>query len=345
MIIVIFRQVFYTAKFADGDVVRISGRIKKEPIIYEYSAMIVIEDLVAFVPLFPEINYGDVVVIEGVVDDGGLKDPEIISITPNKSPLFLYRKRLQSFYHKNLPSPHDALVSGFVLGSKANMPRDFWEELKITGTAHVVVASGMNITLVAGFLMTTLVLFINRKKAVVLALAGIWVYAVLAGFDAPIIRSAIMASIAFVAVMLGRLGNAWRALVLSALIMLIISPSWISDLGFILSFVATGSLMLFSKPIQERLKFVPGIVREDLATSLSATIGVGPILFYTFGYLNVLSPLINTIVLWTVVPVTLIGAVAGILGTVYEPLGSLVLKLVYPMTWWFTKIVEVFSSK
>ena len=244
------------------------------------------------------------------------------------------------FYQRSLPSTHSALVAGVTIGSKASIPTEFWEKLKMSGTVHVVVASGMNVTLVAGFLMGILIFFIPRRRAIPLALIGIWSYAILSGFDAPIIRAAVMGSIAFTAQEIGRLYLAWRALVLSALAMLFIKPEWIIDLGFILSFVATASLMLFEARIRKFLRRVPSIIRQDLSTTLAAQIGVAPILFASFGQFNILSPLVNALILWTIPPITIIGMIGGMLGLIFEPAGRLVLLLSYPMTSWFIFVVK-----
>ena len=202
----------------------------------------------------------------------------------------------------------------------------------------------MNVTLVGSFLMSALVVFLPRRKAIFLALIGIWLYAVMSGFDAPIIRAAIMGSIAFVACALGRLNYAWRGLIISAFFMLLIKPSWISDLGFALSFVATASLMLFERKIRGWLRIIPSPFKEGLSTSLAAQIGVAPILFVTFGQFNILSPIINAAVLWTIAPITIIGMISGILSIISMQLGKLVLLISYPMTLWFVEIIRLFGS-
>jgi competence protein ComEC len=152
-----------------------------------------------------------------------------------------------------------------------------------------------------------------------------------------------MGSIAFSAQALGRLNDAWRGLFLSALIMLIFRPEWIGDLGFILSFVATASLMLFEKRIRKRVKFLPDVIRQDFSTSLAAQIGVAPIIYVTFGQFNILSPVINALVLWTIAPITIIGMVGGIVSLLSIPLGKLILLLSFPLTSWFVFVVQLFG--
>jgi len=341
-LLIIVRVVTTRPVYSDGDKVRISTRVSSEPIKYDTSQRLTLVGLKTYLPSYPEIGYGDKVVVEGIVRDGKLNDPELISLKSATGLLYRTRNNIIKVYQKSLPEPHASLLAGLTLGSKAGLPADFWELLKKTGTAHVVVASGMNVTLVASFLIGILVVLLPRRKAIPLALAGVWTYSLLSGFDAPIVRAAIMGSVAFTAQALGRLQAASRALFLSAALMLVIKPDWITDLGFILSFVATASLMLFERKIANLIRFVPGIFREGLSTSLAAQIGVAPILFATFGQFSLLSPIINALVLWTIAPITIIGGIGGILGLVSVTIGKAIIFLSYPLTTWFVWIVGVF---
>jgi len=343
VLLVLLRQISNRPVYSDGDRIRVTTRVTNEPIKYEYSQRLILSGLKVYLPRFPEISYGDKVVVEGSVLSRELKNPVLVFQDKGTGLLFKFRKKLIDFYQESLPEPHASLVAGVTLGSKQSIPADFWEALKTTGTAHVVVASGMNVTLVAGFLVNFLIIFMSRRRAVPLALVGIWIYALVSGFDAPIVRAAIMGSIGFTGIALGRVNDAWRGLFLSALGMLIVKTEWLSDLGFILSFVATASLMLFEGKIEKKLNFIPKVLRVDFSTSLAAQIGVAPILWISFGQFNVLSPIINALVLWTIAPITIIGMISGFVG-IYVPLiGRLILFVVYPLTAWFIGVVGLFS--
>jgi len=331
------------AYYKDGDQIRIAAKVISEPIRYETAQYLKLHGLKVYLPLYPEISYGDRVTIEGQVHDDKLTNPKLISLEPSKGMIYRFRQKLIGFYERSLPNPHSALVSGMVIGSKSGLPNDFWDSLKNSGTAHVVVASGMNVSLVGGFLLSFFIIFFKRKKALIIALVGVWTYAVLSGFDAPIVRSAIMGSIAFSAQEVGRLNLSLRALVLSGIVMLFVNPGYITDAGFLLSFFATLGIILFESKIRVRLSKTPDIIRYDLSTTLAAQIGVVPLLYYFFGQFNVLSPVINTLVLWTVVPITIIGMISGLVGTVVPMVGRAVLLLSYPLTWWFVAVVNFFG--
>ncbi len=338
-----YLYIYSPSTFKNGDIIRISSKVYSEPIRYETAQYLKLEGLKIYLPLYPEISYGDRIVVEGKVNQDKLEKPKLIKVSESDGYIYKFRKKLLNFYNTSLPTPHSALIAGMVIGSKSGIPNDFWEALKKSGTAHVVVASGMNIALIAGFLLSFFTLFFKRGKALLLTLIGIWMYAVLSGFDAPIVRAALMGSIGFSAQEFGRISQTIRTLVITGLIMILVKPEWAIDVGFLLSFFATLSIVLFQKKILKFLKSVPSIVREDFATTLAAQIGVAPILYFAFGQLNIFSPIINIIILWTVPPITIIGMLGGVAGLAVPTLGRLILFLVYPLTSWFISTVTLFS--
>jgi competence protein ComEC len=343
LILLIFLRYHLTRPiYHDGDFIRITSRVYNEPIVYERQQYLTLQGLKIYLPKYPKISYGDHIIATGTVDGDKLKYAELVEIKENDNLLYSLRQKLIGFYKSSLPEPYGSLVAGITLGSK-NMPESFWNKLKLTGTAHVVVASGTNVTMVATFLISTLTYFFSRRRAVFMAVAGIFIYVVLSGFDAPIIRAGIMGSIAFLAQYKGRLIDSYRLLFYSAGLMLLIKPIWITDLGFILSFVATLSLMLFQKKIDAKLSFVPNILREGLSTSLAAQIGVAPIIYVTFGQFNILSPIINALILWTISYIMILGALGGLVGLIVPFLGKLVLLISFPLLWWFTKVIDIFK--
>ena len=88
---------------------------------------------------------------------------------------------------------------------------------------------------------------------------------------------------------------------------------------------------------------MPGIFREGFSTSVSAQILVAPIMVFAFGRINILSPVINALILWTVPIITVTGMMAGVVSLATYDLGRLILLLDYPLTRWFVLIVNLFS--
>lgn len=340
--LIFFRYQQTLPVYKDGDLVRITSKVYSEPIAYDKQQYLKLQGLKVYLPKYPEISYGDVVAVTGTVNGDKLDKPILEKLeTDNKGFLLDLRLRLISFYKSNLPEPYSSLIAGVVIGSK-NMPESFWQKLKTTGTAHVVVASGTNVTMTISFLIGMLTIFAKRRTAIWFTLIGILGYVIISGFDAPIVRAGIMGSILLFGQEKGRDVHSWRILIYSAIIMLLIKPTWITDLGFILSFVATIFLMLMQKKIDSKLKLIPAIFREGLSTSLAAQIGVAPIIFITFGQFNLLSPIINALVLWTIPYIMIIGAIGGVVGLIVPLLGRLILYIIFPLLWYFEKTLSIF---
>lgn len=342
IIFVVFRYFSSLPSYKNGDKIKITTTVLNEPIQYDKYQYLKVKGLKIYIPKYPEVNYGDKVEIIGRVEEDKLKDVSFEILEKEVGFLSDFRNNLISFYKSTLPEPYSSLVAGITLGSK-NMPQDFWDKLKLTGTAHIVVASGTNITLLTSFLLLASSLFIKRKYAVFITTAGIIFYLLLSGFDAPIVRASIMASVSFLAQIKGKVIDSFKTLIFSALVMLLIKPEWITDLGFLLSFTATGSIIIFGKRIDEHIKILPNMLRESISTSLSAQVGVIPILFVTFGQFNLLSIIINPLVLWVVPIIMVFGGVSAILSLIVPVLSKLILFVLFPVLYYFEFVLTLFS--
>jgi competence protein ComEC len=309
--------------------------------------------------LDPLLSYGDVVYIHGKVNyfktENGkslaqINYPEFKLVKKgNESNLILkVRDNIIYFFNSNLPRNYSALMLGIVFGIKEEMSPSFYADLQKTGLMHVIAASGMNITLLGGFLSIFFLRFMRRQAALVFTIFGILFYAMLAGFEASIVRAAIMGIIVFTAQLTGRQSSTSLALFFAAFLMLMRSPSLILDVGFQLSFLATLGL-IYLRPIfylSSHLKKLVerSFIGEDVATTITAQIFTLPILFYNFGNYSPWSIVVNALVLWTVPILMIIGGISAVLGLLFEPVGRLILYLSIPFLLYFTKIVRFFGS-
>ena len=298
---------------------------------------------------FPEFNYGDFVSISGKISN---KEDRLliyfpkIEILKDKSSfgkslkvINNLRQTLISLFSRTLPSPSSSLMLGIIFGIKEQMPKDFADNLKITGVFHVIAASGMNVTLIGGFISSFLALFLKRQIAIGLSILGIICYAVLAGLEASIIRASIMGILVFSAQIMGRQTLAVNGLFLAGFAMLFISPNLISDIGFQLSFAATLGI-LYIKPLFQKKEGIG----SNVLTTIAAQLATLPILLANFGTYSLYSILVNGLVLWTVPILMAIGGIGALVGLIFMPLGQLIIYLSYPLLLYFEKIVNIFGQ-
>lgn len=248
------------------------------------------------------------------------------------------RSRIQELYFENLSKQDANLLMGIVLGIKGSFTKSFSQDLQSTGVLHVIAASGMNVTMVGGFLFGLALKLFNRRNALLFTILGVTFYAVVSGLQPSIVRATLMGVMAFGAQLLGRQYAGMYGLGLAGWLMLMWSPSLIRDVGFQLSIMSTVGI-LFIKPLFPQAKAF-----DDIGTTISAQIMTLPILLGNFGTYGILSILVNALVLWTIPPLMVLGGVGGLIGLELEPVGSLLIIFCQPFLWIFEHVVSYFGS-
>lgn len=325
--------------YQNGDQVKITATLKNQPLVKDSIQQFYLAGIKIVTWRDVEYQYGNKLIVTGVVKNKTLEFPQIELEKPGVKGIvgFLYQMR-QNFiriYQRYLPEPQASLLSGIVLGSKSNLPKDLYLNFQKTGIMHIVVASGMNVTIIAGTMISFLLLFFSRRLAVLLSCLLIWFYVGLAGAEAPIIRAGLMGTLTFLALFLGREADAWRILGITGFIMLILDPQLVFDLGFQLSFAATFGIIFFNPLFNIWFKRIPTILRNDLNQTLGAQIATLPIIILSFGSYSLISPLVNLLI---VVFLPMIMRL-GLIGLAVPA----VLWLIYPPLTYIVKIVELFS--
>lgn len=211
---------------------------------------------------------------------------------------FLYRLRdkLIGIIHQYIANSSTAAIAiALLTGYRAELDRNLSQLYQATGTIHVIAISGMHLALIY-FLLQLLCQPLDRfprfnflKETAILIL--LWLFSLLTGGGASVIRAVIMFSFISVGKILHRKGTIYNALTCSAFLMLCYQPTLLWDIGFQLSYAAVLSLVVFMKPIYEWFSFenplLDGFWKMN-AVTLSAQVLTLPLCVYHFHQLPVL---------------------------------------------------------
>jgi len=253
-----------------------------------------------------------------------------------------YRQNIAVKIRSILPSPHSELLLGTTLGINdlKTIPR-FNDVLVSTGTIHVVVVSGYNISLVFNHVSNLLKKANSKTRLFITQIIAV-IYALMSGFEPPVLRALLMVSVIFWVRFLGRNVNITAVLLLTGLVMLAFNPLYLFDLSFQLSFMATLGLVLFSDLFETYLSSYLGenVVVSDFCASLSAQILVTPLISHAFGRISLLSALVNSIVLWLIPLITSIGMLAVIGILIHKLVGKIFVLVLLPFSLLFVNILE-----
>jgi competence protein ComEC len=191
------------------------------------------------------------------------------------------------------------LAAAMTTGHEAFIPQAEVDNLRAAGLAHIISISGVHMAIVGGFTFFLarlliacwpwLALRVNGKKAAAIAgLVAVNGYLVLSGWPPPAQRSAITASIAFLAILVDRQAISLHALALAAMAVMLLQPEAVTQPGFQMSFAATAALValaeIWPRPVKEiatpwwiRLPQTAGTwFLASLAISFVAGLATGP---------------------------------------------------------------------
>jgi competence protein ComEC len=110
---------------------------------------------------------------------------------------------LTALVNSLIHEPQAGLLNGFC-GVKATLSEDLQNALITTGTLHIIALSGMNISIIVGFVNLFLLRFVRRPIANVATVFIIIGFIGFVGVSPSVIRAAIMASITLLGMNFGR---------------------------------------------------------------------------------------------------------------------------------------------
>ena len=253
------------------------------------------------------------------------------------------RQQLSERIDLLLPSPQAQLLSGILLGEKKDLPGDFKIALRDTSTIHIVVVSGQNLTMLAGFLMYLAGIF-HRKTAIIVCILAIILYVLLTGAEIPVLRAALMSFLVFLGTILGRQRDSLWILFISAALLLLINPFWLHELSFQLSFLATFGIIVVSPAILKLLKQFPLFLASDLSVTLGAQLMVIPIIAQSFHQISLVSVIANVLVGWTTPFIMILGTLMLMFSLVFMPIAQFISLILNALLTYFVYIVYFFAS-
>ena len=220
-----------------------------------------------------------------------------------------------------------------------------------TGLAHLLAASGLHLGIILGASWWVASKFgLGKDYTYLISLPLVFLYLTAVGFKLPLLRASLIYLFGGAHLWLKRTGiilddwyDKYQALAGAALILVLINPENISTVGFQLSFGATFALALFFRPIKEALPRKPAYLQGIVAASLSAQLGVSPVLAVHFGQIHPWGPFVNVIAIPGVTAVLYLGIVAVIVGRGLVGFSALAL-LADRATFLFRRTIVIISN-
>ena len=216
-------------------------------------------------------------------------------VLPPGEILARFRAQVGRALDQLLPRREAGFLRALILGDGGGISETDMANFRALGVSHVLVVSGMHMTVLAGFLQLFLRrLPVRKSVANLLTALALLLYLMLSGFQPSASRGAAMYGVLLLADSTGRRSDGLNSLGLAVLMVCLFNPFAGGDLGFALSVTATLGIVLMYRPLESLfLKCLWKPVGVSLAATVSALLGTFPVQLAVFGGFPLLLPLAN----------------------------------------------------
>ena len=253
-------------------------------------------------------------------------------------------------YVKDAVSSHfsdDA--AGFLLaltiGDKTLLSDDFLANIKTTGISHIVVVSGMHLSIImAAIMFLQDKLFYNKYICCLVSVLSIILICAVCGFTMSVIRSGVMFIFASLAPVFNRENDSLSSLSAAFTVVLIGAPFSIFNISFQLSVLSTLSIVwivpwYYQKTVDKfsvTSKFIKTILGMA-SISIFAVIFTLPVIVKTFGYVSLVGIFTNLLVTYPVMFALVLNILSLVLNAI--PFISFISDIIFCITGLFAKFI------
>jgi competence protein ComEC len=213
------------------------------------------------------------------------------------------RNNILSTLDESFPERSErALAKALLVGERAELEESLMNAYRDTGVIHVIAISGLHLGLIYGMLIMIFKPLTGKRNGKLLVnvfiVLALWVFTLICGASASVVRSAVMFTSLLVGNTIGSENNTGNALASSAFLLLCFDPFLINDIGFQLSYAAVASLLLYNRSLVSIYHPENNLLAHawsSISTSISAQILTTPLIlvhFHQFPLVFILSNLV-----------------------------------------------------
>ncbi len=262
--------------------------------------------------------------------------------------LYEIREKISAVFDNALPQREAAVIKSMILGDKSDLDEEISHIYKEAGIYHILVISGLHITVLCLCFERLFALFIKRRFAGIPALFLLVLYCLLTGSSVSTVRAVTMFGILAFARLFRRDYDMLSSVAFSCIALLLFQPFYLWNTGFLLTYSSVFGIGYGYEPMLKFFSYLkrykPGKVlfqfnylNKALALIVAVQVANAPVIACQFNYYATYSVLTNLIIIPTVCLTVALGMVAGVVGLVVSELavilGGGILTLLKAYEW------------
>ena len=213
---------------------------------------------------------------------------------PNQSyfitKIFRFKRKLQKLIEKYIFGEDErAVASALLLGNRTMLTAEILKAFSSSGATHILAVSGLHVGIFYGLLSFSLLWLKKNKYSKFLhpflTIGGIWFYVLLTGASPSVMRAATMFTFFAIGESLNRYFSVYNIIAFSAIILIVLNPFIVTEVGFQLSYIAVIGIIYLQPKIYKWFVF-KNYIGDKLwaitAVSLAAQIATFPLILLYF---------------------------------------------------------------
>ena len=242
------------------------------------------------------------------------------------------------------------IAEALLIGYKEDLDKDVVQSYSNTGVVHIIAISGMHL----GLIYIVLVWVFSRlpliKRSavtrVILVLSCLWLFSLITGASASVLRSAVMFTCIITGKEFFRKAGIYNSIAASAFLLLAYDPYLLWDVGFQLSYFAVGGIVWLQKPVYNLLYVKNKALRyiwEMCSITIAAQVLTFPICIYYFHQFPA-SFLLTNLICVPLSTVILFAEIGLVVFSWIQLAADMIGKLTYVLTWLMNTIIRFFDK-
>jgi len=300
-----------------------------------------------------EFDYGGWLKSRGIVSHGEIERVHSVSKAGGIG-WGIFRSYVQNNIDQMFNEERAPLAKALMIGYTEELTHEERMSFSRSGLSHIMAVSGMHV----GFIIAPFWLLIpwfwrwkwGKTCGLIVMTLLLFGYAGLTGFSASVCRASIMAWLLTYGKLYHKLRHSVNLLAVAAIILLIIQPTQLFEIGFQLSFSAVLIILLIMPQAQS---LIPQKIRYNwrggfltiILISIIVQVGLLPLLTFYFGEFSFAGPAANALV----VPLLSLAVPVGLAGSLlYAVVPEISAWMIVPVEWvlhWIGSVALFFGEE
>lgn len=241
---------------------------------------------------------------------------------------------------------YSAFLKGLMLGDKTDFSSKFKLDISKAGISHILVVSGLHV----GYLVSISFLIFGKKYGNYVAIFVILFFFVIIGYSPSIFRACTMNILLILGNIFMEKYSSKISIWFAFVIVLVMNPYSMLDVGFVLSFASSGGIIYFYNDIYDKIKtkfkffnkFVIGSICTSLSVAITTTL---PLIIYFDSISSIY--LVSNMLILPIIPLIFIStAIFLVISFVIPPISIIftyVIKILIDIVMFFVESLASFK--